>query len=96
MAKKYPMGVILSDVECGGPHAMKASIRKCPDKALLKKKIADTGGDRCYKCHCVDHPVNRHDPKDGPRTLIGGSGKIGSKGGPRKKGRRDKTMSAGK
>ena len=91
MTKKYPMGVILSNVECKGPHPMKASIRKCPDAALLKKKIADTGGDRCYKCYCVDHPVNRHEGP-GERVLIGGSGQPGSKGSPRKKGQ--KAMSA--
>lgn len=94
MAKSnYPNGVIESVVPCKGPHSMKASIRECPHDNMLKQKIVTTGGDRCFKCFCQDNPsMNSGAGHSG--ICIGGSGLIGSKGSPKKKGGSKKTMSA--
>lgn len=81
----YPTGVEVSNVKCGGPHSMKADTRKCLEGNLLKKKIVDTGGDRCFKCFQHDHP-HMNAGRDHGGTYKGGSGLPGSKGSPKKKG----------
>ena len=89
----YPDGVVVSNVPCGGPHSMK--VRKCPEGNMLKQKIVNSKGDRCFKCWQHDHPdMNSHPYKDSPTGKPSGVRCLpGSKGGPKKKSR---TMSAGK
>jgi len=105
----YPQGVEVSDVPCGGHHnryeldndgvstktvVIPKALRKCPDGRMLKQRIADKKGDRCFKCWRHDHPL-MNAGRDHGGDYKGGSGQPGSKGSPRKKGS-GKVKSAGK